>query len=49
LSASSQPAQLCRFIGAGSDATMERPAFQRLLSEVSAGKIDVVVEQLLAN
>ena len=29
--------------GGFSGATMERPAFQRLLSDVSAGKIDVVV------
>jgi site-specific DNA recombinase len=29
--------------GGFSGGTMERPAFQRLLSEVSAGKIDVVV------
>ena len=29
--------------GGISGATMERPAFQRLLSDVSAGKIDVVV------
>jgi site-specific DNA recombinase len=29
--------------GGFSGATMERPAFRRLLSDVSAGKIDVVV------
>src|SRR5207244_5418283 len=29
--------------GGFSGATMERPAFQRLLSDVSAGKIDVAV------